>query len=90
MLPYYLLTIAKSLQIAVEADGTDPLCFYQYSLFAAGGLFVFLQFRTLSGIAYAALLSDVAIIAAIALILVFMDDTASSLDGVGFSASGTS
>lgn len=86
LLPYYLLTIAKSLQIAVEADGTDPLCFYQYSLFAAGGLFVFLQFRTLSGIAYAALLSDVAIIAAIALILVFMDDTASSLDGVDFLA----
>jgi amino acid permease len=84
LLPYYLLTIAKSLQIALEDHGTDPLCFYQYSLFAAAGLFVFLQFRTLSGIAYAALLSDVAIIAAIVLILVFMDNPASASDDATF------
>ena len=71
LLPYYLLTISKSLKIALQND-TEPLCFYQYSLFASAGLFVFLQFRTLSGIAYAALVSDLAIIVAIVLILIFI------------------
>ena len=65
LLPYYLMTIAHSLELAF---GTY-LCFYQYTLMAAGVLLIFLQFRTLAGLAYAAMISDVAIIGAIVMIV---------------------
>jgi len=68
LLPYYLMTIAHSLQLGLSSFVT--LCFYEYTFIAAGVLLIFLQFRTLSGLAYAAMLSDAAIIVAIIMILV--------------------
>lgn len=67
LLPYYVMTIAHSLQLALSPFPT--LCFSYYTLIAAGFLLIFLQFRTLSGLAYAAMISDVAIIVAIVMIL---------------------
>ena len=94
LLPYYLMTIAHSLELAF---GTY-LCFYQYTLMAAGVLLIFLQFRTLAGLAYAAMISDVAIIGAIVMIVWCIvtnnggegNGGGNSGNGTGFSSSSSS
>eukprot|EP00947_MAST-08B_sp_MAST-8B-sp1_P005321 g5321.t1 len=68
LLPYYLVAASSALTVAVGAAAN--LCFYDWTLFLVAVLVPMLQLRTLSGLALAAAVSNLAVIAAMGTMLI--------------------